>query len=70
MTLARSGVATIKVAIDAIQAVAKIAAAKYHAERTRSPLDAPKNTIAPDRKVNIETVANKITINCTRPPFP
>lgn len=50
--------------MDAIQTVAKMAARKYQAERARSPLLEPKNTIAPDRNVNTDTVVSKITINC------
>ena len=59
-----SGRATKKIEIDAIHTVANIAAAKYQAERTRSPLVAPKKTIAPDKNVRIDTVASSITINC------
>lgn len=69
IVLIRSGEAIKKKDIDAIQTVAKIAARKYHIERTRSFLVEPKNTIAPDKKVNTDTVVNRITINCTSTSF-
>ena len=42
--------------------MAKIAAVKNQAERNLLPLDAPKNTMTPDKNVNNDTVASKIII--------
>ena len=69
IVLMRFGDAIKKKEMEVIQIVAKIAAKKYQADLIRSPLDEPKKTIAPERNVNTDTVANNITINCTGPPF-
>ena len=50
--------------IEVIQMVAKIVATKNQNDFNRSPFFAPKNTVAPDKIVRIETVASKMIVSC------
>jgi hypothetical protein len=69
MAFSEPGFADKKIAMESIQIVAKIAESKNHIARTLYPLVDPKKTVTPDKIVRIETVASKITINCTKTSF-